>query len=47
MYSVDGIVGDKVQAAEKKLASALAAKWKRDYIKMCGYVRVRMSIVVL
>ena len=47
VYSVDGMAGDEARAAEKKLASALAGKWKREYSEMCGYVRVRMSIAVV
>jgi hypothetical protein len=47
VYLVDGMTGDEARAAEKKLASALAGKWKREYSEMCGYVRVRMSIAVV
>ena len=31
VYSVDGIAGRKAKSAEKRLASALAEKWKREY----------------
>ena len=40
------MAGDDVRAVEKKLASALAGKWKRENSEMCGYVRVQMSIAV-
>jgi len=44
VYTVDGMPGKEARAAEKKMASHLAAKWTRDYSEMCGYVRAQMSL---
>ena len=37
----------QAKSAEKRLASALAEKWKREYSEMVFYVRVRMSLGVV
>jgi hypothetical protein len=47
VYSVDGLAGREAKAAEKRLASHLSAKWKKDYSTMVHYVRVRMAISVV
>ena len=47
VYSIDGMAGPKTRAAEKRLASWLAWKWKRKYSEMCGYVKCRMTIAVV
>ena len=47
IYSVDGIEGREARNAEKRLATHLAGKWKREYSQMVYYVRVRMAIVVV
>ena len=47
VYSVDGISGREAKSAERRLASALSWKWKRDYSEMCGYVRARMALAVV
>jgi hypothetical protein len=47
VYSVDGISGREAKSAERRLASALAWKWKRHYSEMCGYVRARMALSVV
>jgi hypothetical protein len=47
VYSVDGIAAREAKAAERRLASALAWKWKRQYSEMCGFVRVRMALAVV
>ena len=47
VYTVDGIAGREAKSAEKRLASALAEKWKREYSEMVFYVRVRMSLAVV
>jgi hypothetical protein len=47
VYSVDGIAAREAKAAERRLASALAWKWKHQYSEMCGYVRVRMALAVV
>ena len=47
VYSVDGIAGREAKAAEKRLASYLAKKWKKNYSEMVFYVRARMAISVV
>ena len=47
VYSVDGIVGQEAWNAEKRLATQLAGKWKREYLQMVYYVRVRMAIAMV
>ena len=47
VYSVDGIPGREACNAEKRLATQLTGKWKREYLQMVYYVRVRMAIVVV
>ena len=47
VYSVDGIAGREARNAEKRLATHLASKWKREYSQMVYYVRVRMAIAVV
>ena len=47
VYSTDGMLGKEAQAATKRLASILAAKWKRTYSEICGFVRSRQSIALV
>ena len=47
VYSVDGIAGREAKAAEKRLASYLAKKWKKNYSEMVFYVRARMALSVV
>ena len=47
VYSVDGIARREARSAEKRLASALAEKWKREYSEMVYYVRVWMALAVV
>lgn len=47
VYSVDGVTGREAKSAERRLASALAWKWKRHYSEMCGFVRARMALAVV
>jgi hypothetical protein len=47
VYSVDGMAGRETRMAERRLASQLAWKWKREYSEMVGYVRTRMCMSVL
>ena len=47
VYSVDGMPGKKARAAEKRLASLLADKWKREYSDVANFVRVRMALAVV
>jgi hypothetical protein len=41
------MAGPATRAAERRMASRLAWKWKREYSKMVGYVRTRMSLAVI
>ena len=47
VYSVDGIAGQETRSAEKHLATALDAKWKKPYSEIVYYVRVRMNLAVI
>ena len=47
IYSVAGIAGRDAKSAEKRLASALADKWKKEYSEMVFYVRVQMALAVV
>ena len=38
VFSIDGLLGKEATAASKRLASSLAAKWKRSYSEVCGFV---------
>jgi hypothetical protein len=46
VFSVDGMRGGEAQAASKRLASRLAAKWNRTYSEVCGFVRSRLSVAL-
>eukprot|EP00957_Ditylum_brightwellii_P102547 7815775-Ditylum_brightwellii.AAC.1 len=37
----------EVQAAMKRIAALLSWKLKREYSKMCGYVKAQMSLTVV
>ena len=47
VFSVDGLMGKEATAASKRLASSLAAKWKRSYSEVCGFIRSRLSIALI
>jgi hypothetical protein len=47
VYSVDGIAGRETKMAERRLASQLAWKWKKEYSEMVGYIQMRMCMSVL
>ena len=47
VFSVDGMTGVECEAASKRLASRLAAKWKRSYGEVCGFVRSRLAIALV
>ena len=47
IYSMDGIACREAWNVEKRLATHLASKWKREYSQMVYYVRVRMAIAVV
>ena len=46
-YSVDGLAGKEVRAAEKRLASLLASKWDSPYSEMACFVKTRMSLSIV
>ena len=46
-FSVDGLRGSEATAAGKQLAAKLAAKWKRSYSDVCGFVRSRLAIALV
>ena len=47
LYSADVIPGAEALAAQKRLATLLSYKLKREYSEMCGFVRVRMSLAIV
>ena len=47
VYSTDRMAGEEAVAAEKRMASHLAWKLKREYSEMVGYVHARMYLVVV
>ena len=46
VFSADGIPGVECEAASKRLASRLSAKWQRTYSEVCGFVRSRLAIAL-
>ena len=47
VYSAYGITGAEALAAKKGLATQLVYKLKQAYSKMCGFVKMRMSLVIV
>jgi len=47
VYSIDGMAGPATRAAEKRMASRLAWKRKREYSEMVGYIKTRMALAVV
>ena len=47
VYSAKGIPEAEALAAQKRLAALLSYKLKREYSKMCGFVRARMSLAIV
>ena len=47
VYSADGMTGAEALAAQKRLAALLSYKLKRECSEMCGFVRIRMSLVIV
>ena len=47
VFSVDGMEGGELTAARKRLSSRLAAKWKRKYSQVCGFVRSRLAFTLV
>jgi len=46
VFSVDGMMAKEATAATRRVAALLAAKWKRTYSQVCGFVRSRQSIAL-
>ena len=47
VFAVDGLRGIEAEAATKRIASRLAAKWKRTYSEVCGLVRSRLATTLV
>jgi hypothetical protein len=47
IYLVDGMADKHVQAAEKRIAGILAAKWTQQYSKMASFVRTWMCLAIV
>ena len=47
VYSADRIPGAEALAAQKRLAVLPSYKLKREYSKMCGFLRERMSLAIV
>ena len=47
MYSTDGIPGTETVAAKRRLALLIGNILKQEYLEMCGFVRARMSLVIV
>ena len=47
VYSADRIPGAEALASQKRLSALLGYKLKREYSKMCGFVRARMSLAIV
>ena len=47
VYSTDRIPGAEVLAAQKRLATLISYKLKREYLEMSVFVKARMSLAIL
>ena len=47
VYSADGIPRAEALASQKRLATLLRYKLKREYSEMCGFVRERKSPAIV
>jgi hypothetical protein len=47
VYSVDRVAGRETKQAERRLASQIAWKWKREYSEMVGHMRTMMTLAVV
>ena len=47
VVSVDGLLDTETEATLKRLASRLAAKWRKPYSWSCGYIRSRVAITMV
>ena len=47
VYSADRIPGAEALTTQKRLATLLSYKLKREYSEMCGFMRARMSLAIV
>ena len=47
VYSADGIPGAEALAEQRRLTALLSYKLKQEFSEMCGFVRARMSLVIV
>ena len=47
VYSTDGIPGTEAVAAQRRLASLLSNKLKREYSEMCGFFRASVALSIV
>ena len=47
VYSVDEIIWVEALAAQKRFATLLSYKLKREYSEICGFVRARRSLAIV
>ena len=47
IYSVNGMADKHAQAAEKRIASLLAAKWAQQYSQMACFVWTQMCLAIV
>ena len=47
VYSMDRIPGAEDLSAQKRLATLIGYKLKREYSEMCGFVKARMSLAIV
>ncbi len=47
IYLIDGMADKHAWAAEKRIASILAAKWIRQYIQMASFVQTWMCLAIV
>ncbi len=47
IYSVDGMADKHAQAAEKRIAGLIAAKWAQQYSQMACFVRTWMCLAIV
>ena len=45
--SVDVLLGVEATATLKRIASRLSTKWRKNYYRTCGYVKIRIAITLV
>ena len=45
--SADGLLEVEATATLQRLSSLLATKWKQPYSKTCGYVKIRIAVILV